>query len=372
MHRRSLLWKVPALGASLFLGSRSWAACDAAPITPAPINPTPTTAAPINVVAEIKALRIPSGPYAGGYELAPNGILNWYFANLGLLPLVPLLGADDLKTFILPYLNLYLANTDRATSTIADIDFPYGRANTSVVKKVLSDSDDSYAATFLSLASRYVVASGNWAWWEANKAALKNMAYRNLALTAKPSGLTSVFQSPRNQTNASGYLMDNCEGYRGLRDFAALLRSRSELAEANYYDLLASNTAQGIARLLFKAPAQVFLSSDATSTPTTDFYPGTTCQIYPQAFGLVELAGQFTAGWNYLNTHSPGWETGSQDPFPWAILGYVAALRGQTRLAHAQLASIEKTFAANRRLVTINELGYYLRAKSVLNGNALA
>mgnify|MGYP006197845775 CR=1 FL=1 len=70
--------------------------------------------APIDAVAEIKALRILSGPYAGGYELAPNGRLNWYFANLGLLPLVPMLSAADLQTYILPYLNLYLASTDPA------------------------------------------------------------------------------------------------------------------------------------------------------------------------------------------------------------------------------------------------------------------
>lgn len=283
-----------------------------------------------------------------------------------------MLGAADLQSHVLPYLNLYLANVNAATSTIADIELPYGRANTSVFKKVASDSDDSYAATFLSLATRYVVTSGNWAWWESNKAALKNMAYRNLALTAKPSGLTSVFQSPRSQSNSSGYLMDNCEGYRGLRDFAALLRSRSELHEANYYDLLASNTAEGVSRFLFKAPAQAFLSSDATPALTGDFYPGTTCQIYPQAFGLRELAGQFTAGWNYFNKHTPGWETGSHDPFPWAILGYVAALRGQTGLASAQLATIDKLFAANRRLVTINELGFYQRTKSVLAGNLSA
>ncbi|MFN7043446.1 MAG: hypothetical protein ACK4OH_20110, partial [Acidovorax temperans] len=271
MRRRSLLEKVPVLGAGWFLCSSGWAA---------------EASAPIDAVAEIKALRILSGPYAGGYELAPNGRLNWYFANLGLLPLVPMLSAADLQTYILPYLNLYLASTDPATSTIADIEFPYGRANTSVVKKVLADSDDAYASTFLSLASRYVAASGNWSWWEARKAALKNIAYRNLALTAKPSGLTAVFQAPRSQTNASGYLMDNCEGYRGLRDFAAVLRSRSELSEANYYDLLATNTADGIARHLFKGSAQAFLASDATLVPSTEFYPGTTCQVYPQAFGL--------------------------------------------------------------------------------------
>src|SRR3989344_200968 len=119
-------------------------------------------------------------------------------------------------------------------------------------------------------------------------------------------------------------------------------------------------------------PAQAFLSSDAAPALTADFYPGTTCQVYPQAFGLRELAGQFTAGWNYFNTHTPGWETGSHDPFPWAILGYVAALRGQTGLASAQLATIDKLFAANRRLVTINELGFYQRTKSVLAGNLSA
>ena len=111
MRRRSLLEKVPALGAGLLLCSASWAS---------------EARAPIDAVAEIKALRILSGPYAGGYELAPNGRLNWYFANLGLLPLVPMLSAPDLETYVLPYLNLYLVSTDPATSTISDIEFPYG------------------------------------------------------------------------------------------------------------------------------------------------------------------------------------------------------------------------------------------------------
>ena len=56
--------------------------------------------------------------------------------------------------------------------------------------------------------------------------ALKDMAYRNIALAVKPNGLTSVFQASRNQTNDAGYLMDNSEVYRGLRDFAAVLRER--------------------------------------------------------------------------------------------------------------------------------------------------
>jgi hypothetical protein len=53
---------------------------------------------------------------------------------------------------------------------------------------------------------------------------------------------------------------------------------------------------------------------------------------------------------------------------PWAILGYVAALRGETPLAVAKTRSIEQLFASNRSLVTINELGFYLRTQSVLAG----
>lgn len=328
--------------------------------------PTPPTTG-IDVVAEIKSLRIPTGPYAGGYEIAPNGRLNWYFTQLGLLPIVQFLSPADLETYIRSYLDLYLRSITSAF-TIDDIDLPFGRANTAAFVKVPSDSDDSYAATFLSLAVRYVRASRNWTWWESNKARLKDIAYRNLALTAKTTGLTSVFQAPRSQTNSIGYLMDNCEGYRGLRDFASLLRERGEVIEANYYDLLAANAAGGIVARLYSTTHVGFLPSDAATAPESSFYPGTTCQIFPQAFGLVELSSLFDTGWKNLNTYSPGWEDGRHNPFAWAVLGFVAAKRGQHTQARAQMASIEKAFVSNRALVTINELGFYRRTQSVLAG----
>jgi hypothetical protein len=358
MQRRNFITGASALSlASLYpLSSHAQTTC----------VPTVTPTG-IDVVAEIKALRIPTGPYAGGYEIAPNGRQNWYFNQLGLLPIVQFLSPADLETYIRSYLDLYLRCITPAC-TIDDIDMPFGRANTSACVKVASDSDDSYAATFLSLAVRYVRASGNWAWWESNKARLKEIAYRNLAVPAKVSGLTSVFQAPRNQTNSIGYLMDNCEGYRGLRDFASMLRQRGELIEANYYDLLAANAAGGIVARLYSSSRAAFLPSDAATNPETDFYPGTTCQVFPQAFGLVELTPLFDAGWKYLNTHSPGWEDGRHNPFAWAVLGFVAAKRGLHTQARAQLASVEKAFASNRALVTINELGFYRRTQSVLAG----
>jgi hypothetical protein len=112
------------------------------------------------------------------------------------------------------------------------VNFPEGQNNPSRFEPVKSDSDDSYAATFLSLASRYVTISGNNSWLQANLQKLKDISYSNLARSMKPSGLTTVFQHSQNTTNAS-YLMDNCEGYRGLRDFAQLLRSKVTLKNSS-------------------------------------------------------------------------------------------------------------------------------------------
>ena len=83
-----------------------------------------------------------------------------------------------------------------------------------------------------------------------------------------------------------------------------------------------------------------------------------------------DLSRFFDPAWNYLNAQSPQWEDGRYDPYPWAILGYTAAMRGLRAQATTQQASIEKLFTANRGLVTINELGFYQRTKSVLAGTA--
>ena len=186
MHRRSFIQCGAALTLATCIQSSSRAA------TPA-----------LDVLAEIKALRIPTGPYAGAYEIAPNGKINWYFSSLGLLPLVQAMSPADREALIRPYLDLYLRSVT-PQYTINDVDFPAGRADRNRVQLVLSDSDDSYAATLLSLAARYFRASNNTAWWSQNKQQLKEIARRNIVLSIKPNGLTSVFQPPRSQSNNIG------------------------------------------------------------------------------------------------------------------------------------------------------------------------
>ena len=321
----------------------------------------------IDAVAEIKKLQIPTGPYAGGFEIAPNGKFNWYFANLGLIAIIQYLGPNDLSNYILNYLNLYLRSLD-PQGVVKDVEFPYGRSNTNAFNVVRSDSDDSYAATFLSLAVRYAKASQNWTWWDANKATLKAIAYRNICAMQKSSGMTRTFQVTDTPYGALSYLMDNCEAYRGLRDFASMLRDRGDLADADYHDLCASRIVAAISQTMYDTARGGFMTSDGDSQATTAFYAGTTCQIFPQAFGLSELSSYYDKGWSYLNKYTPKWEDGHYDPYPWAVLGFVAAKRGESALAQAQMHSIESTFASNPALVTINELGFYQRMKSILAG----
>jgi hypothetical protein len=324
-------------------------------------------APPIDVVGAMKALRIPSGPWAGGYLIAPAGRINWYFTSLGLLPIVQLLNAADRETYIRSYLDLYL-RTVHSDATIEDVHFTAGQGTSGAYAMVPSDSDDSYAATLITLANRYLRASQNWSWWDANKAQLKLMAYRNLAVMAKPTGYTSVFQAPRNQTNNIGYLMDNCEAYRGLRDLASLLRDRGEPQEATYYGSFASGIAAGIGQFGFDAQRGGFALGDHTRQAEVSFYPGTTCQVFPQVFGVSELEPYFDRADNYLETYSPGWADGRYDAFPWAVLGFAAAQRGKMAQARTQMTMIEEKFIDNRGLVTINELGFYLRTQRVVNG----
>lgn len=330
--------------------------------------PAPPSAGGINAVEEIKALRIPSGPYAGAFEIAPNGLMNWYFANLALTSIVQYLDVPSLDKYIRVYLDLYLSKLEPNVS-IQDVVFPFGRANTSSFTLALADSDDSYAATFLTLSMRYLRASQNWAWWDKNKTRLKDIAYRNIVVSVKSNGLTSVFQAPRNQTNNAGYLMDNCEAYRGLRDFSTMLKERGDTADANYYGLFSTSIATSLGGL-FNNSTNAFRMADLSTQTETSFYPGTTCQVFPQVFGVTELSGYYDRAWNFLSVNSVGWEKGTLDPYPWAVLGLAAAKRGQTALAKAQLASMEKTFVINRPLVTVNELGFYQRIKSVLMGRA--
>ncbi len=329
---------------------------------PAP-RPVPT----IDAVAKIKALRITTGPLSNGYLIAPNGRLNWYFSNLGLIPMVQYLNSAELDTYIRKYLDLYISRL-QVNNSIQDVNFK--DASLQTITLVPSDSDNSYAATLLSLIARYLKATNDWTWWDNNKTKLRDIMYANIALLQKTNGLCRVFQPDRVSTVANyGYLMNNCEDYRGLRDYVGLLALRGESTNANYFNNIATTIAQSVSIYLWDSAHSGFRTSDQDArADATTFYPGTTCQIFPQAFGVSELSSYFTPAYQFLNTYSPKWPSEVYDPYPWAILGYVAAKRGDTNRAKTQMAATDAKYASQPGLVTINELGFYLRTRSILNG----
>lgn len=322
----------------------------------------------LDAVAEIKKLFITTGSYTGGYQKAPNGMLHWYFANLGLTAITPYLSATDLDIYIRSYLDLYLGKLE-SNYSIMDVEFTDGLPEQGVLKLRAPDSHDSYASTFLSLVAAYIIASKNFKWFNINKQKLKMIAEANLAKSRKPNGLISNFQS----TNGIGHLMDQCEAYRGLRDFAALLRNSGDVS-ADRYDSVVNSVVNGIRKHLFDTAAGGFISSDDLSSVNRDFYPGLASQVFPQAFGLVELSSYFNKAWRFLNTTAPNWQDGhysnypNNDKFPDAYLGFVAAQRGSITQAETQILSVNELFANvdNRQYVTINELGFYHKTQAVL------
>ena len=324
-------------------------------------------APPIDAHQHILSLRITTGPFAGGYRVAPAGRLNWYFTNLGLIAIIPRLSPAELDLYIRPYLELYLSQL-QANGTIEDIEF--NNAAMTSYTRVPSDSDNSYAATLLSLAARYLRASANWEWWNTRQATLQMLAQVNIVSQIKTNGLCRVFQLPRTSSVSEyGFTMNNCEDYRGLRDLADLqaLRGQPTLAAANLAS--AHQIGQAIESVLWDSSRAGYRVSDQDLyADTRSFYPGCCCQVFAQAFGVVESSSHDDAAWRFLNTHAPRWPREAYDPFPWCVLGYVAARRNDTERATQQLASTDARYQDDPALVTINELGFYLRTRSILSG----
>ena len=340
------------------------------PPVPPPIPaPLPVPTAGIDVLRAIEQLRVKSGNYTGMYLLAPAGYGNWYFANLGLMGAIPYMTPAELTTKVKPYLNLYISKL-RADYTIDDVEFPGGIDFPQNVVTRVSDSDDSYGATIASLALAYVNASGDNAWWLANSAVMEEIVIRNCVSQIKANNLTTTFTVTNVQKRWDiGYFMDNCEVYRGLRDIATLCR-KTNVVKADYFDAAASRVSAGLRALWtgigFRyADALLKLRYPGTADPAL-LYPDGACQVFAQAFGVSELSDLYTPAYVYLNTNFPKWEAGTYDVFPFAVLSYVAALRGNLEKSQAHMTLMEQKFALDRGKMTLNELGWYARTRSLV------
>ncbi|MCA1713709.1 MAG: hypothetical protein LC715_00775 [Gammaproteobacteria bacterium] len=295
----------------------------------------------------LERCRLREGPCRGAYTVAPGGAVVWYFSNLALtLGLASsLTSAARVKT----YLDRYLSRLE-PDFTIRDVIDPEGVAHT-----VDPDSHDAYASTLLTLACGYAEWSGDWAWLRARQQLLKDIAYANLALAQKPSGLIACFQRP----GSVGYLKDNCENWQGLDRLHRALQRLGD-PDRGYFDLVAQGVLLGIDSL-FDRDAASWRPADVPTIP--GFYPDLVCQAYPEALGVPVAQAWKDAGYARLNLLAPGWENGAYDVFPWMMLGAVAAARGDAMRALTQLRMCDALYASEPARVTCNELGWYVESR---------
>jgi hypothetical protein len=295
-------------------------------------------------------LAVTTGPWSGAFRSAPNGPISWYFANLGLA-----FFCDLIPDAVRNYLNLYISSLNAQnviTDVAADLSTP-----------VAPDSNDAYAGTFLSLAVRYVRATGDSTWWNANLARLKAVAYSNLLTQVKPNGLVRAFQSP--DPNGIGYLMDQCEVYAGLRAFGKYLIETND-PDAAYYAGFAMNLGIAI-HTQFDANANLWLWCDVPQPPGSAWYPNLTAQIYPHLYDVhsADAPGDYYRlhrGFEVLTLGAPNWSTQPQDLYPWLVVGYYAALRQeQPSEALTMLSMVLQYYLpglVNTGRLLVSEIGY--------------
>lgn len=281
----------------------------------------------------------------------PGGPINWYFANLGLYFFV-----DSAPASVRAYMDAYVRAKDPLRHNIADV-------APDLATRQPQDSDDAYAGTFLRLAVRYVRASGDTAWWQYNLPQLKAIAYSNILTQIKPNGFVRAFQAPAE--NGIGYLMDQCEVYAGLRDFAEHLLETGD-PDGGYYSRFPVSLGIAI-HSLFDATRNCWNWCDVASPDSSAWYPNLTAQIYPHLCDVhsADAPGDYYRlyrGFDVLQQGAADFAARPQDLYPWLVVGYyAAAVRKDTSLALQMLAMARRYYlpgSVNTGRFTVADIGY--------------
>ena len=253
------------------------------------------------------------------------------------------------------YMQWYFNHVNRTTDiwgltgTIYDYAVTNGQTGGCYGGNCNADSTDSYASSFLSLA---------WAAWSTSDSGLRNLILSNRSTLDLIAG---VLSNPKSLDSSDGltwaypgypfkFLSDNCEGYRGLLDYAKLVTAFGDSNAATSWSMEAANMRQGI--LSFWNSATNTWNVDKSSSGTfdrakmTNWYPDAVAQIYPVVFAVVAPTDSPAVNaYASLNTAFPNWDTFQfNDSFPWVIVGYAAAVMGDTSRSSQYRMSVESKF----------------------------
>jgi hypothetical protein len=238
-----------------------------------------------------------------------------------------------------------------------------------------ADSTDSYASTFLTLA---------WNAWENGdsnaRAYITSLSYQLdviggvLIQTQQSDGLT--WAKPDYQIK---YLMDNCEGYRGLRDLASLFQAMGSSDKASYYTAAGNSMLNGILGMWMNGTWAVYKNyyGNFIAPNMNTWYADATAQVFPVLLGVVTSSdSRAQQSYAAFNAAWPGWPTlsfNAQDPFPWCLVVDAAAAMGDNTRVATYINSIQNTYVNNNFPwpFYIAEGGWFMRANSYMLGRGL-
>jgi len=233
------------------------------------------------------------------------------------------------------------------------------------------DSADSYAATLLTLAAVYQENSRDLNFISEHYRELSTVAELIIALQDSD-GL--VWAKPDLKVK---YLMDNCECYRGLKDWARLLAGLGYNELSGIYDHKAETVKNSILERFWDDDAYCFAwavdrDSNRHLPVRGRSYPGLFAQVYPVTFEVIPPESeQAKLAYQKLNSELPGWpELAVGDPFPWSILGYGASLMGDLPRACVFLHNCRSSYITVGREYPWStfESAFYARACETIRG----
>ena len=239
-----------------------------------------------------------------------------------------------------------------------------------------ADSTDSYAATFLSLA---------WNAWQSGdsqaQAYIKTLSYQLevigqvLTQMQQSDGLT--WAKPDYQIK---YMMDNSEGYRGLRDLASLYQNAfGDQTEAAYFNNAANAMQNGLLSMWMNGVWAVYKDwyGNLAKPNLGTWYADATAQVFPVLMGVVSSSDtRAQQSYNAFNGAWPGWPNLSfngQDPFPWCLVGQAAAAMGDKTRLSTYINSIQNKYVNSGfpwPFYTA-EAGWFMRSNYYMMGKGL-
>lgn len=227
------------------------------------------------------------------------------------------------------------------------------------------DSADSYAATLLTLAADYQENSRDLSFISEHYRELSTVAELIIALQDSD-GL--VWAKPDLKIK---YLMDNCECYRGLKDWTRLLAELGYNELSNIYGRKAEIIKNSILERFWDENTACFAwavdrENNRYLPARNQSYPGLFAQIYPVTFGVIPPASeQARSAYQKLNSELPGWpELSVGDPLPWSILGYAATVMDDLPRASVFLQCCRSSYIISGRKYPWStfESAFYARA----------